>query len=88
VGRARRVLAVARAEQCAHRESVVAGDRDSRAQWDATPNPWFSNQIEDREHATGSCASTPGTRDSVEFEYRFQTAGGEFRWMGPRPGGE
>jgi PAS domain S-box-containing protein len=55
----------------------------SRMQWDATPNPWFSNLHPDdretvdrqlREHAQGQ-------RDSVEFEYRFQTAGGEYRWM-------
>ena len=58
----------------------------SRAQWDAAPNPWFSNlHPEDcervdrqlREHAQG-------TRDSVEFEYRFQTASGEYRWMQDR----
>ncbi len=30
-----------------------------------------------REHAQGE-------RDSVEFEYRFQTAGGEYRWMQDR----
>src|SRR3954470_3755464 len=58
----------------------------SRAQWDAMPNPWFSNlhpeernQVDRqlREHARGE-------RDSVEFEYRFQTASGEFRWMQDR----
>jgi PAS domain S-box-containing protein len=58
----------------------------SRAQWDATANPWFSNLHPDdrelvdrqlREHAQGM-------RDSVEFEYRFQTVGGEYRWMQDR----
>jgi PAS domain S-box-containing protein len=58
----------------------------SRAQWDATPNPWFSNLHPDdrelvdrqlREHAQAE-------RDSVEFEYRFKTAAGEYRWMQDR----
>ncbi len=58
----------------------------SRAQWDSAPNPWFANLHPDdrelvdrqlREHAQG-------IRDSVEFEYRFQTASGEYRWMQDR----
>ncbi len=58
----------------------------SRASWDATPNPWFVNlhpgdrdfvDRQLREHAQGE-------RDSVEFEYRFQTAGGDYRWMQDR----
>jgi PAS domain S-box-containing protein len=58
----------------------------SRAQWEAMPNPWYSNLHPDerdgvdrqlQEHAQG-------LRDSVEFEYRFQTASGEFRWMQDR----
>jgi len=58
----------------------------SRAQWDATPNPWFSNLHPDerdlvdrqlRQHAQAE-------RDSVEFEYRFKTASGEYRWMQDR----
>ena len=58
----------------------------SRAQWDQTQNPWFSNLHPDdrdlvdrqlREHARGD-------RDSVEFEYRFKTAGGDYRWMQDR----
>jgi PAS domain S-box-containing protein len=58
----------------------------SRAQWDAMPNPWQGNLHPDerdrverqlQEHAQG-------LRDSVEFEYRFQTANGEFRWMQDR----
>ena len=58
----------------------------SRAQWDATPNPWFSNlHPEDREHVDRQLREhSQGMRDSVEFEYRFQTAGGEFRWMQDR----
>src|SRR5678815_577581 len=58
----------------------------SRAQWDATPNPWFSNlHPEDRENVDRQLREhAQGTRDSVEFEYRFQTAGGEFRWMQDR----
>src|SRR5437868_4264306 len=58
----------------------------SRAQWDATPNPWFSNlHPEDRERVdTQLREHAHGERDSVEFEYRFQTAGGEFRWMQDR----
>jgi PAS domain S-box-containing protein len=55
----------------------------SRAQWDAMPNPWFSNlHPDDRERVDGQLQShAQGERDSVEFEYRFQTANGEFRWM-------
>jgi two-component system sensor kinase FixL len=58
----------------------------SRAQWEAMPNPWFSNLHPDdretvdrhlREHAQGQ-------RDSVEFEYRFKTAADEYRWMQDR----
>jgi PAS domain S-box-containing protein len=58
----------------------------SRAQWDATPNPWFSNlHPEDRERVdTQLRQHSQGERDSVEFEYRFQTAGGDFRWMQDR----
>jgi len=58
----------------------------SRAQWDATPNPWFSNlHHEDRAHVdTQLREHAQGIRDSVEFEYRFQTAGGEYRWMQDR----
>jgi len=58
----------------------------SRAQWDATPNPWFSNlHPEDRENVDRQLREhAQGTRDSVEFEYRFQTAGGEYRWMQDR----
>ena len=59
----------------------------SRAQWDATPNPWFSNlHSEDREHVDRQLREhAQGMRDSVEFEYRFQTAGGEFRWIKAEP---
>jgi PAS domain S-box-containing protein len=58
----------------------------SRAQWDATPNPWFSNlHPEDRERVDAQLREhAVGERDSVEFEYRFQTASGEFRWMQDR----
>jgi PAS domain S-box-containing protein len=58
----------------------------SRAQWDATPNPWVSNlHPDDREHVDAQLREhAQGERDSVEFEYRFQTAGGEFRWMQDR----
>jgi two-component system, LuxR family, sensor kinase FixL len=58
----------------------------SRAQWDASPNPWFSNlHPDDREHVDRQLREhAQGTRDSVEFEYRFQTAGGEYRWMQDR----
>ncbi|HTU67853.1 MAG TPA: PAS domain-containing protein [Steroidobacteraceae bacterium] len=58
----------------------------SRAQWDATPNPWFSNlHSEDRERVdTQLREHAQGERDSVEFEYRFQTASGEYRWMQDR----
>ena len=58
----------------------------SRAQWDATPNPWFSNlHPEDREHVDRQLREhAQGMRDSVEFEYRFQTAAGEYRWMQDR----
>ena len=58
----------------------------SRAQWDATPNPWFSNlHPEDRERVDRQLREhAQGERDSVEFEYRFQTASGEYRWMQDR----
>ncbi len=58
----------------------------SRAQWDATANPWFSNlHPEDRELVDRQLREhAQGMRDSVEFEYRFQTAGGEYRWMQDR----
>ncbi|HEU4781172.1 MAG TPA: PAS domain-containing protein, partial [Steroidobacteraceae bacterium] len=58
----------------------------SRAQWDAMPNPWFSNlHPDDRERVDRQLKEhAQGMRDSVEFEYRFQTAGGEYRWMQDR----
>jgi PAS domain S-box-containing protein len=58
----------------------------SRAQWDATSNPWFSNlHPDDRERVDRQLREhAQGERDSVEFEYRFQTAGGEYRWMQDR----
>jgi PAS domain S-box-containing protein len=58
----------------------------SRAHWEATPNPWFSNlHPDDREHVDRQLREhAQGTRDSVEFEYRFQIAAGEYRWMQDR----
>ena len=58
----------------------------SRAQWDATPNPWFSNlHPEDRESVDRQLREhAQGSRDSVEFEYRFKTAADEYRWMQDR----
>ena len=58
----------------------------SRAQWDVMPNPWFSNlHPDDRERVDRQLKEhAQGERDSVEFEYRFQTAGGEYRWMQDR----
>jgi PAS domain S-box-containing protein len=58
----------------------------SRASWDAMPNPWFSNlHPDDRERVDAQLREhAQGERDSVEFEYRFQTATGEFRWMQDR----
>jgi PAS domain S-box-containing protein len=58
----------------------------SRAQWDSTPNPWFSNlHPEDREHVDRQLQEhAQGMRDSVELEYRFKTASGEYRWMQDR----
>src|SRR3954468_406635 len=58
----------------------------SRAQWEATPNPWFSNlHPDDRERVDRQLQEhAQAERDSVEFEYRFQTASGEFRWMQDR----
>jgi PAS domain S-box-containing protein len=55
----------------------------SRAQWDAMPNPWFANlHPDDRERVDRQLHEHAlGERDSVEFEYRFQAAGGEYRWM-------
>ncbi|MEO8016404.1 MAG: PAS domain-containing protein [Pseudomonadota bacterium] len=58
----------------------------SRAQWEAGSNPWFSNlHPDDRENVDRQLREhAHGQRDSVEFEYRFQTAGGEYRWMQDR----
>jgi PAS domain S-box-containing protein len=58
----------------------------SRAQWDATPNPWFNNvHPDDRESVERQLREhAQGMRDSVEFEYRFQTAASEYRWMQDR----
>lgn len=58
----------------------------SRAQWDAAPNPWFNNlHPEDRDCVDGQLREhAQGLRESVEFEYRFQTASGEYRWMQDR----
>ena len=58
----------------------------SRAQWDGMSNPWFSNlHSDDRERVDRQLKEhAQGMRDSVEFEYRFQTANGEFRWMQDR----
>jgi PAS domain S-box-containing protein len=58
----------------------------SRAQWEATPNPWFSNlHPDDRERVDRQLQEhAQAMRDSVELEYRFQTASGEFRWMQDR----
>jgi two-component system, LuxR family, sensor kinase FixL len=58
----------------------------SRAQWDATPNPWFSNlHPEEREDVDRQLREhAQGLRDSVEFEYRFKTAADEYRWMQDR----
>jgi PAS domain S-box-containing protein len=57
-----------------------------RAQWDATPNPWFSNlHPEDRDRVDRQLREhAQAERDSVEFEYRFKTASGEYRWMQDR----
>ncbi|MEO8061849.1 MAG: PAS domain-containing protein [Pseudomonadota bacterium] len=58
----------------------------SRASWDLMPNPWFSNlHNDDRERVDRQMQEhAHGMRDSVEFEYRFHTANGEFRWMQDR----
>jgi PAS domain S-box-containing protein len=58
----------------------------SRSQWDGTPNPWFSKlHPEDRERVDRQMQEhAQGMRDSVELEYRFQTATGEYRWMQDR----
>jgi PAS domain S-box-containing protein len=58
----------------------------SRAQWDGTPNPWHSNlHPDERERVDRQLQEhAQGLRDSVEFEYRFQTASGEYRWMQDR----
>jgi PAS domain S-box-containing protein len=58
----------------------------SRAQWEAIPNPWFSNlHPEDRDRVDAQLREhAQGERDSVEFEYRFKTANGEYRWMQDR----
>ena len=58
----------------------------SRAQWDAMPDPWFSNlHAEDRDRVDSQLQEhAQGIRDSVELEYRFKTASGEYRWMQDR----
>jgi PAS domain S-box-containing protein len=58
----------------------------SRAQWEAAPNPWFSNlHPDDRDRVDRQLKEhAQAERDSVEFEYRFQIASGDFRWMQDR----
>lgn len=58
----------------------------SRAQWDAMPNPWHGNlHADERERVDRQLQEhAQGLRDSVEFEYRFLTASGEYRWMQDR----
>ena len=58
----------------------------SRASWDAMPDPWFANlHPDDRERVDRELKQhAQGERDSVEFEYRFQSANGEYRWMQDR----
>jgi PAS domain S-box-containing protein len=58
----------------------------SRAQWEAMPNPWFSNlHPDDRDRVDRQLKDhAQGERDSVEFEYRFQTANSDYRWMQDR----
>jgi PAS domain S-box-containing protein len=58
----------------------------SRAQWEAMPNPWYSNlHPDDRDRVDRQLQEhAQGLRDSVEFEYRFMTANGEYRWMQDR----
>jgi PAS domain S-box-containing protein len=58
----------------------------SRVQWDSMPNPWFANlHPEDSERVARQLKEhAQGERDSVEFEYRFQAANGEYRWMQDR----
>jgi PAS domain S-box-containing protein len=55
----------------------------SRAQWEAMPNPWFSNlHPDDRERVDRQLQEhAQGMRDAVELEYRFKTASDEYRWM-------
>lgn len=57
--------------------------RYAREQWDSIPNPWFSRVHTDdcaaveqaiRAYRAGSC-------DSLEYEYRLMTAGGEWKWI-------
>lgn len=58
----------------------------SRAQWDAMPNPWFSNlHPDDRERVDRQLQEhAQGLRDAVELEYRFKTASDAYRWMQDR----
>jgi PAS domain S-box-containing protein len=58
----------------------------SRASWDAMPDPWFANlHPDDRERVDLELKQhAQGERDSVEFEYRFKSANGEYRWMQDR----
>jgi PAS domain S-box-containing protein len=58
----------------------------SRAQWESMSNPWFANlHPDDRERVDRDLKQhAHGERDSVEFEYRFQSANGEYRWMQDR----
>ncbi len=58
----------------------------SRAQWDGMPNPWYSNlHADERERVDRQLQEhAQGLRDSVEFEYRFLTASGEYRWVQDR----
>ena len=88
VGRARRVLAMARAQQRAHREPAVAGDDRLLARAVGSDAESVVQQPASRGPRTRRPAAAASTRramrDSVEFEYRFQTASGEYRWMQDR----
>ena len=57
--------------------------RYTREQWDSQPNPWASRvRPEDCagiEAAMRSCRA--GRSDTLEYEYRLRTAGGEWKWL-------
>jgi PAS domain S-box-containing protein len=57
--------------------------RYTREQWDGQPNPWASRiRSEDCPGIEAAVRSyRAGLSDTLEYEYRLRTAGGEWKWL-------